>query len=93
MLSAGEFDSIPAFSPGTGFNASDTRLNYVDSFPVTAIKNGLKLAPNLLGSAPDMVISGPNVGSNLGLVTQISGTMCVQLGIYLIWRVPNPVFF
>jgi len=77
MLSAGEFDLIPAGSPGTGFNASDTRLNYVDSFPVTAIKNGIKLAPSLLGGAPDLIVSGPNVGSNLGLVTQISGTMCV----------------
>lgn len=77
MLSAGEFNSIPAFSPGTGFNASDTRLNYVDSFPVTAIKNGIELAPKLLGGPPELVISGPNVGSNLGLVTQISGTMCV----------------
>lgn len=93
MRSAGEFDLIPASSPGIGFNASDTRLNYVDSFPVTAIKNGLTLAPKLLGSAPDLVVSGPNVGSNLGLVTQISGTMCVQLAIYRIWRVPNPVFF
>ena len=77
MLSAGEFDSIPVGSPGIGSDASDKRLNYVDSFPVTAIKNGIKLAPSLLGGGPDLVVSGPNVGSNLGLVTQISGTMCV----------------
>ena len=77
MSTAGDFNLIPAGSPGIGFNASDKRLNYVDSFPVTAVKHGITLAPNLLGGAPELVVSGPNVGSNLGLVTLISGTMCV----------------
>jgi 5'-nucleotidase len=78
MLSAGEFDSIPVGSPTIGFDASDPRFNYVDSFPVTALENGLDLALKLLGGPPDLVVSGPNVGSNLGLITQFSGTMCVQ---------------
>jgi len=77
MLTAGQFDTIPKGSPGIGFNATDPRLNYVDSFPVTAVKNGIDLAPKLLGGTPDLVVAGPNVGSNLGLVTQISGTMYV----------------
>ncbi len=82
MSTAGDFDLIPAHSPGIGFNASDPRLNYVDSFPVTAVKHGIKLAPSLLGGAPELIVAGPNVGSNLGLVTLISGTMCVERAIY-----------
>ena len=77
MSTEGQFNSIPKGSPGIGFNASDPRLNYVDSYPVTAVKNGINLAPKLLGGAPDLVVAGPNVGSNLGLVTQFSGTMYV----------------
>ena len=82
MSTAGDFDLIPAGSPGIGSNTSDPRLNYVDSFPVTAVKHGIKLAPALLGGAPELVVSGPNVGRNLGLVTLLSGTMCVSRAIY-----------
>ena len=77
MSTAGDFNLIPAGSPGRGSNASDPRLNYVDSFPVTAVKYGIELAPGLLGGVPELVVSGPNVGSNLGLITLFSGTMCV----------------
>lgn len=39
-------------------------LNYVASFPVTAMKYGLqRLAPSVFGGSPDIVVSGPNVGS------------------------------
>lgn len=42
-----QFGSCPAGSPATGFNASDTKLNYVNSYPVTAIRYGINtLAPN-----------------------------------------------
>jgi 5'-nucleotidase len=82
MLTAGDFNLIPAGSPGIGSNASDPRLNYVDSFPVTAVKRGIELAPSLLDGAPELVVSGPNVGSNLGLITLFSGTMCVYRAIY-----------
>ena len=34
-----------------------------------------KLAPKYFGGAPDLVVSGPNVGSNLGLVNFFSGTV------------------
>lgn len=44
------------------------RLNYVNSFPASAISYGIDtLAPELLGGAPDFAVSGPNVGSKLGL--------------------------
>ncbi|OJT14729.1 Acid phosphatase [Trametes pubescens] len=71
-----EFNTCPTGSPAEGFNASDTRLNYVNSFPVDAVRFGIQtLAPKFFGSAPDFVVSGPNVGTNLGTVTQNSGTV------------------
>ena len=48
----------------------------MNSYPVTAMKYGAqKLAPKYFGGAPDLVVSGPNVGSNLGLVNFFSGTV------------------
>lgn len=71
-----QFGSCPAGSPATGFNASDTKLNYVNSYPVTAIRYGIEtLAPRFFGSEPDIAVTGPNVGSNLGLAVLVSGTV------------------
>ncbi|RDX43643.1 sure-like protein [Lentinus brumalis] len=71
-----EFNTCPTGSPAEGFNASDTRLNYVNAFPVDAVRFGIQtLAPKFFGSAPDFIVSGPNVGNNLGTVTQNSGTV------------------
>ena len=58
-----EFDSCPRGSPAIGFNASDNRLNYVNSFPVTSIKYSINtLAPKLLGGPAELAVAGPNVG-------------------------------
>ncbi|KAI0752162.1 sure-like protein [Fomes fomentarius] len=71
-----EFNTCPTGSPAEGFNASDTRLNYVNSFPVDAVRYGIQtLAPQFFDSPPEFVVSGPNVGNNLGTVTQNSGTV------------------
>jgi 5'/3'-nucleotidase SurE len=72
-----EFDTCPIGSPPEGFNASDPRLNYVNSFPVDAVAYGIQtLAPKFFGRSPDFVVSGPNVGNNLGQSTvDISGTV------------------
>ncbi|KAI0651335.1 sure-like protein [Trametes meyenii] len=72
-----EFNTCPTGSPATGFNASNPRLNYVNGFPVDAAKHGLQtLAPIYFpGGKPDFVVSGPNVGTNLGLVVLLSGTV------------------
>jgi len=77
LLEPREFDSCPGLSPAEGFNASDPRLNYVNSFLATSVAYGLSpLATKIFGQAPDLVLAGPNVGSNLGLVTvQASGTV------------------
>jgi len=52
-------------------------LNYVNSFPVDAVSYGIRtLAPKFFGRAPDFVVSGPNVGTNLGTtIVGISGTV------------------
>jgi len=72
----GEFGSIPPGGAPIGADAKDSRINYVNSFPVTAVKYGLSdLAPKFFGGPPDLVVTGPNVGSNIGLTTQVSGTV------------------
>ncbi|KAL0952794.1 hypothetical protein HGRIS_007019 [Hohenbuehelia grisea] len=71
-----EFDTCPIGSPATGFNASDPRLNYVNAFPVDSAKFGIQtLAPKIFGSPPDFVVSGPNIGRNLGPTVMKSGTV------------------
>ncbi|RDW86964.1 5'/3'-nucleotidase SurE [Aspergillus mulundensis] len=70
-----QFSSCTAGGP-TGSNASDPRLNWVNSYPVTSIAYGIDtLSPNLLNAPPDLAITGPNVGSNLGLAVYVSGTV------------------
>ncbi|KAL0575140.1 hypothetical protein V5O48_006817 [Marasmius crinis-equi] len=72
-----EFDTCPTGSPAIGFNATDPRLNYVNGFPVDAARFGIQtLAPPFFnGSRPDLVVSGPNIGNNLGPTVLISGTV------------------
>ncbi|KAJ3832430.1 sure-like protein [Lentinula raphanica] len=72
-----EFNTCPTGSPPEGFNASDPRLNYVNAFPVDSVRFGIQtLSPQFFGGSPDFVVSGPNVGNNLGTATVgISGTV------------------
>ncbi|KAI0085587.1 sure-like protein [Irpex rosettiformis] len=71
-----QFDTCPIGSPAKGYNSSDPRLNYVNSFPVDAARFGIRtLSPQIFGSAPDFVLSGPNIGNNLGLAVLGSGTV------------------
>ena len=66
LTQACEFDSCPTGSPAQGSNASNTRFNYVNSFPVTAMRYGIQtLAPKLFGGGgggPDVAVAGFNVG-------------------------------
>ncbi|KAK5169106.1 uncharacterized protein LTR77_006415 [Saxophila tyrrhenica] len=83
-----EFNSCPPGSPPTGRNESMPRFNaqkgeeelidpqYVNSYPVTAMKYGINtLSEEFFGGEPDIAVAGPNVGSNLGIITQFSGTV------------------
>ncbi|KAH7383164.1 acid phosphatase precursor [Pyrenochaeta sp. MPI-SDFR-AT-0127] len=69
--------SCPGGSPPTGANATDPRLNYVNSFPVTSIKNGIDVtAPKLWnGAKPELALTGPNVGGNVAVQVPFSGTV------------------
>ncbi|KAL5394563.1 hypothetical protein PMIN02_004872 [Paraphaeosphaeria minitans] len=71
-----QFSSCPGRSPANGYNVSNTRFNYVNSYPVTSVKYGIAtLAPEFFNGKPALVVAGPNVGSNLGSTTLISGTV------------------
>ncbi|KAH8101299.1 sure-like protein [Cristinia sonorae] len=71
-----QFNTCPTGSPAEGSDANDPRLNYVNSFPVDAVRFGIQtLAPEFFGSKPDFVVSGPNVGTNLGSGITGSGTV------------------
>ena len=61
-----EFDSCPVGSPAEGHNASMTRFNYVNSYPVTSMRYGIQtLAPTFFGGAPDIAVAGFNVGGKI----------------------------
>ena len=48
----------------------------MNSYPVTAMRYGIEtLGPKFFGGAPDIAVTGPNVGSNLGVVVLASGTV------------------
>ncbi|KAG8944412.1 hypothetical protein FRC04_001992 [Tulasnella sp. 424] len=74
-----EYDSIPDGAPESGFNQTDPRLNYANGTPVAAIAHGFKELTTKFwgGDKPDIVLSGPNVGFNLGVQTLFSGTVGV----------------
>ncbi|KAF1997380.1 putative acid phosphatase [Amniculicola lignicola CBS 123094] len=71
------FSSCPGGSAPTGSNATNPRLNYVNSYPVTAIKTGITTtAPKIFNNAaPEIALTGPNVGSNVGIQVPFSGTV------------------
>ncbi|KAK7984790.1 5'/3'-nucleotidase sure family protein [Apiospora saccharicola] len=75
------YDSCAANSGPVGTNASDPRLNWVNSFPVTALKYGLStFGPQQWnGAAPELVVSGPNVGTNLWVQVPFSGTVGIAV--------------
>ncbi|KAH9883496.1 sure-like protein [Xylariomycetidae sp. FL2044] len=75
-----QYDSCPADTNAPiGTNETNTRLNWVNSFPVTSARYGLDtIAPPFWdGQAADLVVSGPNVGTNLWLQVPFSGTVGV----------------
>ncbi|KAK3339676.1 survival protein sure-like phosphatase/nucleotidase [Lasiosphaeria hispida] len=72
-----QYSSCPPASGPIGCNATSPRLNWVNSFPVTAMRYGIEtIGPQFWnGAAPDLAVSGPNVGSNLFLQVPFSGTV------------------
>nr|WHW29716.1 putative 5'/3'-nucleotidase SurE [uncultured bacterium] len=73
-----EEGSVAAGSAGVGPAPAPfpAQQYYVDGSPSDAVLHGIDvLAPQIFGAAPDLVISGPNEGNNLGLITPHSGTL------------------
>ncbi|PPQ65456.1 hypothetical protein CVT24_010787 [Panaeolus cyanescens] len=76
VTSACEFNSCQSGDPAEGADPSDARINYVNAFPVDSVRYGIQtLAPKFFKSLPDLVISGSNIGNNLGSTVLISGTV------------------
>ena len=74
-----EGGTVPAGSAGVGMNpdpmAPPTQF-YVNGSPADAVLYGMDVAaPMIFGGPPELVISGPNEGNNLGLITPHSGTL------------------
>jgi hypothetical protein len=45
-----------------GHNASEPRLNYVNSYPATSMKYGINsISPQFFNGVPDLAVAGPNV--------------------------------
>lgn len=76
LITAGEFNTIPAGAPATGSDPNDSSIFYVNSFPATGVRYGIEeFAPKVFGKAPELVVTGVNVGDNLGLKALFSGTV------------------
>ena len=66
---------LAAGSPGIGNDPADNSVFYVNGSPVAACLYGIDVqSPKKWGSVPDLVISGPNEGNNIGAINASSGT-------------------
>lgn len=66
----------PAVGPFTKAGYTGGDYHYVHGTPLMATMYGLDvLAPARWGKAPDLVLSGPNEGQNLGKIVNSSGTV------------------
>ncbi|KAK5158564.1 hypothetical protein LTS14_003584 [Recurvomyces mirabilis] len=75
----GKNASMPRFNvsrpPMKHMDQAD-QSQYVNSYPVTSMRYGIQnLSQTYFGGPPDIAVAGPNVGANLGLTTQVSGTV------------------
>lgn len=52
-----------------------TFKNYMDGTPLQAVLHGLAKAKEKWNKKPDLVISGPNEGNNMGFANNLSGTL------------------
>ncbi|NOS73415.1 MAG: acid phosphatase [Methyloglobulus sp.] len=67
---------LPTGSPGVGPTGIAPQQFYVDGSPSASALYGIDVkAQQIWGHAPDLVISGPNEGNNLGVITPHSGTL------------------
>lgn len=73
---ASEEGLLPAGSYGIGETSIAPQQYYVNGSPTAAALYGIDVkAEDIWGSRPDLLISGPNEGNNLGVITPHSGTV------------------
>ncbi|ORY71362.1 survival protein sure-like phosphatase/nucleotidase [Pseudomassariella vexata] len=79
--SACQYNSCAANSGPVGSNTTNPRLNWVNSFPVTSARYGLtQFGPVIWnGQQAQLVVAGPNVGSNVYLSVPFSGTVGIAV--------------
>ncbi|KAF7547145.1 hypothetical protein G7Z17_g7928 [Cylindrodendrum hubeiense] len=72
-----QYDSCPVNSGVSGSNSTDPTLNWVNSYPVTAIRYGINtFGPKVWkGAEAELAVTGPNVGTNLWVQVPFSGTV------------------
>lgn len=72
-----QYDSCPKDNGPVGSDPERPDLNWVNSFPVTSIRYGIDtFGPQIWdGEAPELAVTGPNVGTNLGIQVPFSGTV------------------
>jgi 5'/3'-nucleotidase SurE len=71
-----EFDTCAAGAPAIGTDPKDRNIHYVNAFPADSVRVGIQeFARRRWGGPPHFVISGTNIGTNLGPVANISGTI------------------
>jgi 5'-nucleotidase len=69
-------NAAPAGAPGIGPITGLNNAHYVDGTPIMATMYAFDvLAAERWGKAPDLVLSGPNEGQNLGSIVISSGTV------------------
>ncbi|KAF1815273.1 sure-like protein [Eremomyces bilateralis CBS 781.70] len=81
LTTPGEFDSVPAGSPSFGQDPNDSHMWYYNGTPAACTFFALdyvlpRQEPFGPGVLPDLMVSGPNVGSNAGpFVFTLSGSL------------------
>lgn len=65
----------PGAGPMTRTALPQGDFHYVDGTPTMAMMFGLHLATGRWGAQPDLVLSGPNEGQNVGAIILTSGTV------------------
>ena len=69
------YGTVKAGAAGVGADPNDASIFYVDGTPVMSLLYGLDVVgAQRWNGQPDLVISGPNEGSNLGMINASSGT-------------------
>ena len=89
-----QYKSCAANSPPFGSNGTSPRLNWVNSFPVTAMRYGINcFGPGIWDGRPaELAVAGPNLGTNGALSMFQSGTISAAVYAAHVARIPAIAF-